>query len=710
MNKVLYIILISFFSLIVFSCAEDDKKTEAPVLTEVYPVITPTSDPSPNYTFSSTKAGTISYGGSCSSGTTSATSGRNTITFLTLSDGTYSDCTLIVTDSDETASNTLAVTTFVVATTSTDTTGPTVSSISPTDNQSGVSTSANISVTFSEAMDKTPYKYIEELLSWENANNYCVEQGGHLPALNSAEEHSMLSELCFSNSGNEDCWIGLNDIDLEDDFQWANGTAYPTDGYTFNWTWNRADRDCFVLEGYYHNGSIEGDFCNSAKNFLCEIPPTVTTNTDNTSCYGTLRVSSDNFSSCVQMSSSPSSSNSDMTFTLDPSYNLTHGTNYKTRVTTLVKDSAGNALNSQYETSSGFTTSSSSVETFVAVGASGTIIRSSDNGSSFDNATSPTGNWLVGVTSGNNSFVGVGQSGNMVRSSDNGASWDNATSPLSVTLRSIFFGNNTFVGVGDNGNIVRSTDNGVSWDNATSPTGNRLWGVTFGNNTFVAVGNSGNIVRSTDNGSSFDNATSPITSSLYGVTFGNNTFVGVGDNGSIVRSTDNGTTWDNATSPTANNLWGITFGNNAFVGVGDNGNVVRSTDNGSSFDNATSPTSNHLVEVTYGNNTFVGVGYSGSILRSTDNGSSWNNVTSPTTKNLYGVTAVLPIGFCYSDPNNSQWYLAKTADESGWSSGDSCYTSSGSITPYGGQSCVGGSGLTSCISACETAGINCNSK
>ena len=95
-------------------------------------------------------------------------------------------------------------------------------------------------------------------------------------------------------------------------------------------------------------------------------------------------------------------------------------------------------------------------------------------------------------------------------------------------------------------------------------------------------------------------------------------------------------------------------------------------------------------------------------------GTTWDNVTSPTAENLKGVgfltPPVLPVGFCYSDPNNSHWYLAKTVDESGWSSGDSCYTPSGSITPYGGQSCIGGSGLTSCISACETAGINCNSK
>jgi len=43
MNKVLYIILISLFSLTVFSCAkEEEEKKEGPVLTEVYPVTTPT--------------------------------------------------------------------------------------------------------------------------------------------------------------------------------------------------------------------------------------------------------------------------------------------------------------------------------------------------------------------------------------------------------------------------------------------------------------------------------------------------------------------------------------------------------------------------------------------------------------------------------------------------------------------------------------------
>ena len=68
------------------------------ILKEVTAVETPTTDTTPEYTFSSTKAGTITYGGSCSSSTTVAVAGNNTIILNALSDGTYSDCTITVTD------------------------------------------------------------------------------------------------------------------------------------------------------------------------------------------------------------------------------------------------------------------------------------------------------------------------------------------------------------------------------------------------------------------------------------------------------------------------------------------------------------------------------------------------------------------------------------------------------------------------------------
>jgi len=124
MNKVLYIILISLFSFTIFSCSEDKEEstssssspdTTAPVIAEVTAVTTPTTDTTPNYTFSSDEAGTITYGGSCSSGTTSATSGNNTITLVSLSTGTYSDCTITVTDTAGNVSSTLTLSSFTVA-------------------------------------------------------------------------------------------------------------------------------------------------------------------------------------------------------------------------------------------------------------------------------------------------------------------------------------------------------------------------------------------------------------------------------------------------------------------------------------------------------------------------------------------------------------------------------------------------------------------
>ena len=97
-----------------FTVTTTSTDTTAPVIAEVTAVTTPTNDTTPDYTFSSSEAGTITYGGSCSSSTTSATTGNNTITFSTLDNGTYSNCTITVTDSAVNVSNTLAITDFTV--------------------------------------------------------------------------------------------------------------------------------------------------------------------------------------------------------------------------------------------------------------------------------------------------------------------------------------------------------------------------------------------------------------------------------------------------------------------------------------------------------------------------------------------------------------------------------------------------------------------
>jgi len=118
MKKGLFILLIFCCSLIIISCSDEEESTtntKAPVIAEVTAVTTPNTDTTPNYTFSSNEAGTITYGGSCSSSTTSAISGNNTITLVSLSTGTYSDCTITVTDTVGNVSNTLTLSSFTVA-------------------------------------------------------------------------------------------------------------------------------------------------------------------------------------------------------------------------------------------------------------------------------------------------------------------------------------------------------------------------------------------------------------------------------------------------------------------------------------------------------------------------------------------------------------------------------------------------------------------
>ena len=119
--RYILIILSIIFTFTVISCNDKDESTSdtSPTSTdnstaEVTAVTTPTNDSTPDYTFSTDDAGGILYGGSCSSNTSYASSGNNTITLNSLSDGTYSDCSIAVRDYSGNLGNTLTMTSFEV--------------------------------------------------------------------------------------------------------------------------------------------------------------------------------------------------------------------------------------------------------------------------------------------------------------------------------------------------------------------------------------------------------------------------------------------------------------------------------------------------------------------------------------------------------------------------------------------------------------------
>jgi hypothetical protein len=297
--------------------------TTAPVIAEVTAVTTPTNDTTPDYTFSSSEAGTITYGGSCSSSTTSAISGNNTITLNSLSDGTYLDCTISVFDEAGNVSNSLTIKSFIV-----DITAATLVEVT------AVTTPTN---------DTTPD------YTFSSSEAGTITYGGSCSSsiTSATTDNNTITLVSLSDDTYSDCTITVTDnvsnsVTLNIS-SFVIDTTVPTVSST-----SPSDNQ----SGISLSSNILVTFSESMDN------TSVTTNTSNASCSGSIQLSSDNFSSCLQMNSSPSISNSHKTFTLDPSNNFSLSTTYKIRVTTGVKDSAGNNLTSQWSNTNGFQTTS----------------------------------------------------------------------------------------------------------------------------------------------------------------------------------------------------------------------------------------------------------------------------------------------------------------------------------------------------------------
>jgi len=75
-----------------------------------------TNNPTPTFSFSANNPGVITYSGSCTSDTTNAVAGTNTITLNTLTPGSYNDCSIQIDDTIDT-SNILELTPFTIQTT-----------------------------------------------------------------------------------------------------------------------------------------------------------------------------------------------------------------------------------------------------------------------------------------------------------------------------------------------------------------------------------------------------------------------------------------------------------------------------------------------------------------------------------------------------------------------------------------------------------------
>ena len=81
--------------------------------------------------------------------------------------------------------------------------------------------------------------------------------------------------------------------------------------------------------------------------------------------------------------------------------------------------------------------------------------------------SSTTSNQLNSIKFGNNIFVAVGNNGTILRSTDYGSTWSSVTSPTGGHIKDNIC-EKFVLAVSYGGLVIRSTDNGLNWDNATS--------------------------------------------------------------------------------------------------------------------------------------------------------------------------------------------------------------------------------------------------
>ncbi|MFZ4480869.1 MAG: WD40/YVTN/BNR-like repeat-containing protein [Rhodoferax sp.] len=240
-----------------------------------------------------------------------------------------------------------------------------------------------------------------------------------------------------------------------------------------------------------------------------------------------------------------------------------------------------------------------------------------------------------------NTFVAAGVGG-AVYSSLDGATWSSAVAAGGANINAAaYFG--TFKLVGDGGLVLLSA-NASSWTTQSSGTTQDLHAIASNFlNLNVAVGAKGTIITSPDGVTWTAASNSATTRDLYAV--GYNPFTGgwlaVGAGGTMVKSLD-GSTWQNVTSNSLADLHSITYGvtsvldgSAAMVVVGASGTVLTSSD-GSNWTGASLPGAKALNAVTFGTQ-FVAVGAGGTIYTSGD-GLNWTLTPPVTTQDLYAVT------------------------------------------------------------------------
>ncbi len=310
---------------------------------------------------------------------------------------------------------------------------------------------------------------------------------------------------------------------------------------------------------------------------------------------------------------------------------------------------------------------------WVAVGYTGTLIRTSNAGVNWLIYTNYFGTYTSFLGQGKNVYsadfwgnsgVAAGTQGWIARTSNGGVSWDSIGSSAGTTaLWCASFGDANTVYIGGNSGLVfKSTNAGLSWTLVTSPSSGANRSIFALDASTVFTGTSTNAVYKSTNGGSNWTSLHSASTIIYGVYFFNtNTGFVSGGSGYVRYTTNGGSSWNvPGVSPTAaeTRIFARKNPDEVYL-LGDISNIYKSTDYGTSwvtipYQYSGQPVGLATNTMDINGNTMVVAGVNGLLNFSTNSGTSWNGISRVLNSyNIYDISYISSTGKVWAVGNTS---------------------------------------------------------